>query len=137
MAEISNAKRIIAEDFATEDRELVEKLSYVLNNFMLEVVDAFNKNINFSNLNQDLVDVDVTVDSTGKPITPTNIKSSVANVQGMIVIRATNTKNGSIPPKSQPFLTFTPTGSGLYTINNVTGLQDVTKYKLKILVIGN
>jgi len=137
MAKINNIKRIIAEDFPKEDRVLIEKLSYVLNNFMSEVVNAFDKNINFSNLNQEIISIVAQVDQNGNPINSISFQTSVSNIQGLIVINALGS-NSSTLVTSSPFITYSPTStSKVYSISNIKGLVANSKYTLKVLIIGN
>jgi hypothetical protein len=86
---LNNFKRLIVEEFPQETQPTVEKLSFALNPFLEQVVNAFNKNIDFDNLNQEVIEFTVTVDANGRPTTQTELRSSLrTKVRGYIVIRA-------------------------------------------------
>ena len=137
MAKIDTVKRIIVEDFPDEDKPTIEKLAYILNDFMSQVVDAFNKNITIDNLKQNIIDYEVMVDADGKPISGTTIKiSGIGEIKGLIVIYAQNKTNVSLFPTSTPFVSFVTQGDGQYTIKNVSGLQLNNKYLLRLLAIA-
>jgi hypothetical protein len=137
MGTLDTVKRIIVEDFADEDKKTVEKLAYIINDFMGQVVDAFHKNITLDNLSQSLVDFEVTVDANGKPITGNSIKiDTLGEIRGMTVVYAQNKTNASLTPESAPFVSFTSQGSGMYSITKVLGLQVNNKYLLRLWVIS-
>lgn len=136
MPRIDSVKRINYQDFREEDRETVQKLSEILNFFMEDVVNAMNGNLDFDNLNRELITFEVTVDSNGVPIT-NNRFSSELNIIGTKVIRADNLVNSAQSVESTPFLTYRNSGTGIYTITNITGLQANTKYRLVIELIAN
>jgi len=137
MADIDNIRRIVAEDFKKEDRETVSRLGAILNHFVEQVVNAFDKRINFDNLTQELISYRVTVDSSGVPISNARIKSTYTNAEGMLVLSANNLTNTNVYPDSAPFISFTPSGTGFYTINKINGLQANQEYRLNILIVGN
>lgn len=133
MARLNNVQRIIIEDFQDEDRETVSKLANILNYFMTQVTDIVNGRLDYENINKETVTIDVTVDSTGKPIQTTNF-SSQQGLLGSTVIRAQNLTNSAVFPLGQPFVSFAPIQSTLYRVNNITGLQPNNKYRLTLEV---
>lgn len=133
MARLNNVQRIIIEDFQDEDRETVSKLANILNYFMTQVTDIVNGRLDYENINKQAVTVDVTVDATGKPLQSTNF-SAQQGLLGGVVLRAQNLTNSAVFPTGQPFVSFTPVQSGLYRINNITGLQPNNKYRLTLEV---
>lgn len=135
MATIDNVRRIIREDFEPEYHQLIDKLAYVLNTHMEQVTDQINGKLDFTNLNQELLTVRLTVDSAGLPIGNTKIRSTVLNAKGLIVVKATNKTNGTVFPTATPFITFVSTGL-IIDIKDITGLQTDNEYELSIVVIG-
>ena len=129
MARLNNVQRIIIEDFQEEDRATVEKLANILNYFMTQTTDIINGRLDYENINKQLVTIDVTVDANGTPIQATNFAAQ-AGLRGGQVLRAENLTNRAVFPLSQPFVSFTPVQSGLYKVNNITGLQPGNKYRL-------
>lgn len=134
---LDNIRRVIVEEFPQEDQQTVAKLATILNHFMENVYNVLNKNVDFTNLNQELIDVIVTVDGSGIPTQVTKFATSnIRNPQGVIVIRAINKTNSSNYPTSAPFISYTPLGGNLQRINNISGLQASQEYQLRLLVIG-
>lgn len=131
-----NIKRLAKEDFSAEDRELIGKLAFPLNSFMEQVRNLLDGNIDFQNLKQELVTVDVTAVS-GFPTVLTKFKSNLSGkILGMHCVMATNLTDGTNYPTSAPFISFTQ-DSGIVTIQNVSGLQDSETYQLKLVLYGN
>lgn len=136
MGRIPDLTKIQPEDFDADMQDTIDKLAYPLNIFMEKVTTLLNKNIDFFNLNQEIINLSVAVDVTGKPTILTQYKTTLkSKVIGNVCISALNTVNGSTYPTGQPFLSFTQNGL-IVTINNVTGLQPSQKYNLTILSIG-
>ena len=50
MANVTNLKRLVKEDFAAEDQALVDRLSFSINPLIEQLSNAFNKNIDFQNM---------------------------------------------------------------------------------------
>lgn len=133
---LNNVKRLAKEDFAPEDQALVEKLSFALNPLLDQLNNAFNKNIDFDNLNQELLTVDVEVNASGIPKILTEIKSNLkTKINGLCVIRAINLTNDGTYPSGCPFITFDTNGS-IITIKHVTGIPANKKYRLLVISIG-
>jgi len=129
MARLTNVQRIIIEDFQEEDRDTVSKLANILNYYMTQNTDIINGRLDYDNINKQLVTIEVTVDANGKPIQATNF-SAEAGLIGGTVLRAQNLTNSAVFPTAQPFISFSPVQSGLYRINNISGLQPNNKYRL-------
>ena len=133
---LNNIKRIRSEDFSQDDYELVSKLSFALNPFLEQISTIFNKNIDFDNLNQEVINLTVEVDANGSPKTQTQIKSNLkSKVRGMVCIRAQNLENDGTYPTNTPFITFNQ-ASNLLTVLNVTGIPANKRYALTLIAIG-
>lgn len=136
MSRLIDVKRITVEEFAAEDRPLIEKIAFPINSFFEQVRNALNKNIDFNNLNQEIIKLDVIVESNGVPNTLTRFKSNLkTGVQGLICIAAINRSNASTRPTGAPFITFAQ-NENLVTIQHITGLQSGEKYGLTLISIG-
>lgn len=132
-----NLRRIRVEDFEEKDRDLAGKLSLVLTEFMDQTIFLFNKHIDFNNLNQQLVDIDISTDPTGKVVNPPKIKTNInGKVIGILVINATNLVNPVIYPTGQPFVNYS-INTSMVNILNITNLQINSQYRLKLLLIGD
>lgn len=136
MAKLDGIQRLKREDFDEKDKGLIDKLGGILNPFLEQIQSAFNKNLNFENLRQEMKDIIVTVDGSGLPTTQTQFKNNlISKLQGTQVIKAENLTDGTITPTSQPFI-FYSENSNIVTIIKVTGLQASNKYKLTMITYG-
>lgn len=133
MARINNFTRISTSEYSGEIQPAIETLAASLNPFMREVTDVINGNIDFENLSQNIIQFEVIVDSIGKPNTnQVNIGKSI--VSGLQVIAARNLTNSGSYPSGAPFISFTPTGSNIIYINNISNLPANEKILLTVVV---
>ena len=101
---------------------------------MSDTVDIINGNVDFDNLSQKLVQFDITVDSSGKPLKGADVNVGKNNPQGMQVIRAQNITNTSTYPTAAPFINFVPKGNNIVTVSSINGLQANNIYRLTVIV---
>ena len=134
MARLSNVRRIVAEDFPEESQEVVSRMGGILNYFMEEVVELSNGNVDFENLEQQLLTFEAQVDSDGTPVINDKILTDKINPNGLQVVKAQNLTNNSIYPTGQPFISFTPSGDGFLKIDNIAGLPADNKFFLTVVV---
>lgn len=136
MARIPDLKRLQKENFTSEQQPLVEKLAYPINTFMEQTVNALNGRLDFSNINMELINLDVTVDSGGEPVVITKFKTNLkSNVAGVVCINASNITDPTTYPTSQPFVSIAQNGS-IITVKHISGLQANNRYDLRLLSIG-
>lgn len=116
-------KRIISSDFAKEFQKLIDQLSLSLNGGIDSLFNALQNNINLrDNINCTVRDVNVVVDSTGKPTQTTAFAlNTTAKVDIVLAYNLGNQTNSSIYPTSGISITGVQ-GQKVYTINQVTGL---------------
>lgn len=140
MATPPNIRRIRTEDFDAEYRQLIERLSYAINEFQDQTIFNLTKGIDFQNLNQDIIDVTVNVDSAGNLVNPPTIRTNLRTKARLVFVgNAVNLQNPQIIPTSQPFVSFTvdTTANGnIVRILGITGLQNSSQYRLSLLIIG-
>lgn len=137
MARIPNIKRITQEDFSKEDQGLIDKLAFPINSFMEQVRSAFDHNIDFTNLNREVITLTVSVDAGGVPLVQTLWKSNLkTKIVGVNVIRASSIQDPGLVPINTPFINFVQNAS-LVQINQISGLQPDNKYQLVIESIGS
>lgn len=135
MAIITNLKRIIKEDFNSEDQPLIEKLSFSLNPLLEQLTQAFNHGIDFNNLNQEYATFTLKVDGSGIPTTSSELKHSLkTRIKGIHCIRVENLTDNT-PLVGAPFVSFT-TKNDLIQISQVTGLVADKQYRLSLVIIG-
>lgn len=135
MSILNNPRDINPQDFPEETQQTVEKLAYIINPFMQEVVNLSNKNIGFENLSFNLISISIEVDSSGKPLQVNKMNvGNMTNPKGTIIIDAINLTNAANISNQAPFLYFTSTGTNFVTINKIVGLIPNNKYQLNIIV---
>lgn len=137
MPKIQQPKRIRIEDFKEENKDLISKLSDLVVPFMDDVFRVLDGNIDFDNLNRQIVDIEVMIDASGKVVNNPQIKTTfkTQKVRGVNVINAVNLVNSSVYPTSLPMVNFTINGN-IMTILNIIGLQANSRYKLTLELIG-
>lgn len=135
---VSNIKRIIQEDFDQKDQELVRKLGFALNPMLEQLTQAFDKNIDFDNLNQQIVTIKVRADIDG--IVPDGYSEFThalkTRPKGMICVSAIPEDDSSYAT-SAPFVTY-GFRNGSYNqvvIKHISGLQADKVYTISLLVI--
>lgn len=129
MAKINSPSRFKVEDFAQKDQNLVSKLFFILNSFMEQVINAFNKNLTFGD-NFSAIDTEITINT---PINEVNIGNHLPlPIRGASVLRVDNLTNPSTLLSSAPFIEFI-NAPGQIKISNITGLANNTKYRLRVV----
>jgi hypothetical protein len=131
-------KRLYSSDFAATFKQLVDKLGSTLNYGIEVLYDALNNGLTFEdNFLGTVTTITLSVDSTGKPVqTASFILNQANNVDGVIVLSATNAANSTVYPTGAPFINGTQSGT-TYTINHITGLQPNVQYSLLLVAIQN
>lgn len=130
-----NIRRIITEDYDAEDRELISKLAEVYNPFAEQITNILDGNIEFDNLNRQVIEFKVKVDSNGIPSQTTKFSATKTNFTSSNVIRLTNRTNPAKLPAGGPFVTFVSLGNGIYTVRHITGLYAGDEYLVRIELI--
>lgn len=134
MAKINNFRRISTSEYAGENAQMIETLAESLNPFMREVTDAINGQIDFENLAQNIIQFEATVDANGIPVTKQLNTGKLGALSGFSVINARNITNPASYATGQPFISFTPTGSQVININNISNLPANEKFLLTVIV---
>ena len=133
MGKISNFRKISPSEYTEEDAQTIETLASSLNPFLREVNDVINGNVDFDNLKQNIIQFETIVDATGTPnVEQVNVGTS--SITGLYVISARNTVNSSSYPTGTPFISFTPTGTNVISINNISSLPANEKFLLTVIV---
>ena len=140
MATPPNIRRIRTEDFDAEYRQLIERLSFAINEFQDQTIFNLNKGIDFQNLNQDITDVDLTIDASGDLVNPPTIRTDLKTKARLVLVgNAVNLQNPQTTPLTAPSVSFTvdTTADGqIVRLLGVTGLQAESQYRLSLLIIG-
>lgn len=135
MAKVTNLKRINKEDFPVEDHEFVGKLAFILNPFFEQIVTAFNKNIDFDNLNQEFIFFETEVDDKGKPKKDREIKTLLRSRPRGIMCVSANNLTDNTPVTGAPFISYT-INNNVISIQNITGLPANKRFRLSLIIIG-
>lgn len=133
MAKINNFRRISTSEYSGEIQPAIETLAASLNPFMREVTDAINGGLDFDNLSQNIIQFEAIVDATGKP-NSNQVNVGKSSISGFQVISARNLTNSGSYPSGSPFISFTPTGSTVVNINNISNLPANEKFLLTVIV---
>jgi hypothetical protein len=129
-------QRIRAEDYKSDEQDMVSKLARVISPFLDNVYAVLNKGIDFDNLNRQLVDIDITIDSSGNLVNPPQIKNTTnGSLRGINVINAINLVKPGVYPTTSPFVSWSINGN-IINVLNVTGLQASSQYRLTLELIG-
>lgn len=131
MAKITNLKRIVVEEFDPDMQDTISKLSFSLNPLLEQITEAFNKNITFDNLNQDIISLTLEVDATGKPKASTQFKYNLKNAPRAIIVGSAESSELT----SAPFITYSVSNQ-VVTVNKVFGLPPDKKIRITVILIG-
>lgn len=136
MAKLPSWKRIIEQDYPQKYQDLIQQLAVPLNYGIEVLYSLLNGKLTFKdNIASTIKELDVQVDSSGKPLTTTTIKKTSSDrIEGIIVVRAQNLTNSTIYPSSGVFISYTETTDSII-INNITGLQANNFYRINVIAL--
>lgn len=127
-------RRLIKSDYKEEFQELIETLSFSLNNGIEVLYQTLNKAVSLrDNVACTVKEIDVQVDSNGSPIG--TLKFSLDNtnrILGVFVLNAINTKTPSVLPTSGVFISFSQENKTVI-VNNIKGLPSGQPFTLTIV----
>lgn len=134
MAKIPDIKRIAKEDFEPEYQGLIDRLAFPINSFMEQVRNAFNGNIDFTNLAQEVQTISFITNENGQPMNKISFKTKLTNaVQGINIINVKFTNNAN-PIESLPFINFSQNDKTI-NISYIGGLKINSKYQITLQLI--
>jgi len=135
MSKPSFIRKLVKEDFPQKYQDLIGSLGNVLNPALQSISIALNKGLTIQdNLLASVVNITITVDSTGTPLNPITFPSNLGSpTQHLLITQAFNLTNTNAYPTGAPFITWVD-NAGQVNINNVTGLQANNQYSLRIIV---
>ena len=133
MPNLGFLKRLIKEDFAKKDQELVAKVGAVLNPALEQLVIALNKGLSISDLNTQVKDLEIIVDSNGFPINNASFKFELKGKCTMMQVgRAQAIDSNTVYPTGGHSITFTE-NAGQVTINHITGLPANQRFLVRFI----
>lgn len=136
MAKLPSFRKIYEQDYDPQYQELIRQLSVSLNYGIEVLYQLLNGKLTVKdNLASTVKELNVQVDSTGKPLTSSTIKkSSTDRIEGLIVVRAENLTNSSTYPTSGIFISYTETNENI-VINNIKGLTANDLWKINVIAL--
>lgn len=135
--QLDNVRRIVVEDFPKEQRETVEKLADVLNNFMDQVVELSRNQVDYQNLARTKIFYDVVVDAEGRPLANNNvINTQLSSYSGKVILDAYSVNNGADRVISPVWLECQYQGNGFVRVLRVFGLPVNKKMRVVIEFIA-
>ena len=127
-------KRIIVEDFPKDDRQTVDRLAIIWNDFVDNFIIFMRKGIDYQNINQEVKTLSFTTGADGQPLGGLTFKSSLTtNINGIIPASLKLVNSQSVVTQ-MPFINFIQDGS-LIRISYIAGLATNTKYTMIVFVI--
>lgn len=136
MSKLPGVKRIREEEYDTDYSDLISKLAFILNSFMDNVTNTINGRLDSENMMRDIVTVDVNIKSDGTLLNKPQVKTKLSQIKGIQVIKAINLNNTNTYPTNSPFVSYGLKNSGVVELLNVSGLQNDSKYRLTLEIIG-
>lgn len=136
MAKLSNFKLLKKDDFDQDQHDFIDKVAYVINPFLEQISNAFNKNITIDNLSREISSIDVENATGGTLKIPVDLKTRLTGrIVGIHVIKSDNLTNTAVYPTNTVGVSWTLNGT-IINIKNVTGIQDNNKYRLTLELIS-
>lgn len=134
---LPNYKRFLKTDFETDYHNLIDKLSFSINNGIEVLYNALNRNISLKdNIYGTYRDLDIEVDSNGTPkINPTFTVDLKTSVLGIQILKAENLSNSTSYPTSAPWISWAATNNGI-RIDNIRGIQANNLYRFRLFIYG-
>lgn len=131
-------KRLLKTDYAQQFQQMIETLSYSINNAVEALNTALNHNVSLQdNVFCTVKTFNIQVDSAGTPSTSTTFPLTFTGTcLGVSLINIINTTNSIGYPTSGVTVSFSQTQNGIQ-INNITGLIPMNKYSLTIVAWGS
>jgi hypothetical protein len=130
-ANLSFLKRLIKEDFEKKDQELVGKIAFVLNPALQQITNILNHGLTIADLNTQVKDLEITVDSSGFPTTDASFKSTLRGRCSQLTIGRAQAVNATVYPTGAPFPSYTEI-NGQIVINHITGLPADTRFTIRV-----
>lgn len=137
MPKLSDIRRIIPEDVDDKSTptDVIEAVAGSYNEFADEIYQVVNGQLDFDNLARAKVTIDISFDSTGKPIGNSNISTKLSFVSMVYIGKVQNITSASERLTQTPYIDWSYQGSGIVKINYGVGFQSGKKYKLTLELV--
>lgn len=136
---IPNFKRLNKNDYPEEFRELVDKLSYIINDGFESVYSTLDGRVSTENKLEVIKEATFQVNEDGIPQARVNCTfagSRIKKAVGCLVISVTNVNNPVLYPEAGVTPTWVQEGESI-TITHLTGLQANSPWLVRFLIIGS
>lgn len=135
---IPSFKRLLKTDYAQQFQQMIETLSYSVNNAVESLNNAMDNNVSLQdNILCTVKTFTVQVDSTGTPTTSTTFPLTFTGTcLGISLINIINTTTSGTYPTGGVTISFSQTAKGIQ-INNITGLVAMNNYSVTLIAWGN
>jgi hypothetical protein len=134
MPKLSDIRRIIPEDYSQDDQDVINGVAGSYNEFADEIYQVINGQLDFDNLARAKVSIDITFDSTGKPVGNASIGTNLSFVSMLHIGKIQNITNASRITQV-PYLDWSFQGNGIVKINYGVGFSTGIKYRLTLELI--
>ena len=137
MPKLSDIRRIIPEDVDNKStpQDIVETVAGSYNEFADEIYQVINGQLDFDNLARSKVSVDISFDTTGKPVGNVAIASNLSFVSMIHIGKVQNLTNSAVKFTQAPYIDWTLQGNGVVKINYAIGFVAGNKYRLVLELI--
>lgn len=137
MPKLSDIRRIIPEDVDNKSTpvEVVEVVAGSYNEFADEIYQVINGQLDFDNLARAKVSLDISFDSTGKPVGNSNISTNLAFVSMLYIGKIQNLTSSAEKLIQSPYIDWSYQGNGVVKINYGIGFQSGKKYRLTLELV--
>lgn len=131
-------KRLLKTDYAQQFQQMIETLSYSINNAVEALNNALSNNVSLQdNVLCTVKTFTVQVDSTGAPTTSTTFPLTFTGTcLGISLINIINSTTSGSYPTGGVTVSFSQTKNGIQ-INNITGLIAMNNYSVTIVAWGS
>jgi hypothetical protein len=123
-------RRLLVQDFSSEDQDLVGKLATLINNALEQVSSAFSNGLTVKD-NMAAMELDLAVAAPVNAANPIFFKNTTKAAIRMIICGNAVTAQGGIAPTGTPFFTFETSGNEV-KITSITNLTAGSKYTLRV-----
>lgn len=136
--QIPSFKRLLKTDYAQQFQQMIETLSYSINNAVESLNTAMTNNVSLQdNILCTVKTFTVQVNANGAPTTTTTFPLTFKGTcLGISLINIINTSTSGVYPPGGVTVSFSQTQNGIQ-INNITGLTAMTNYSITLIAWGN
>jgi hypothetical protein len=137
MPKLSDIRRIIPEDVDNKSTptQIVETVAGSYNEFADEIYQVINGQLDFDNLARAKVSIDLSFDTSGKPVGNVSIATKLPFISMLYIGKIQNLTNAAERITQVPYLDWSYQGNGVVRINYGIGFTSGKKYRLTLELI--